>query len=44
MAAKKDGTVKVTRDGKTGEFSRLSEAKKRPSTTVMETVQRPKKN
>lgn len=43
MAAKKGATVKVTRDAKTGEFGKPSEAKKRPSTTVTETVQRPKK-
>ena len=42
MAAKKGGLVKVTRDAKTGEFVKSSEAKKRPSTTVTETGQRPK--
>jgi hypothetical protein len=43
MAAKKGGTVKVRRDAKTGEFVKPSEAKKSASTTVTETVQRPKK-
>ena len=42
-AVKKSGTVKVTRDAKTGEFVKSSEAKKRPGTTVTETVRRPKK-
>lgn len=42
-AVKKSGTVKVARDAKTGEFVKSSEAKKRPSTTVTETVRRPKK-
>jgi hypothetical protein len=43
MAVKKGGTVKVLRDAKTGEFVKPSEAKKQPSTTVTETIQRPKK-
>jgi len=43
MAEMKGGTVKVTRDAKTGEFVKPSEAKKRPSTTMTETVQRLKK-
>ena len=43
MAVKKGGTVKVARDAKSGEFVKPSEAKKRPGTTVTETVQRPKK-
>jgi hypothetical protein len=43
MAVKKGGTVKVVRDAKTGEFVKPNEPKKRPSTTVTETVQRPKK-
>ena len=43
MAVIKGGTVKVVRDAKTGEFVKPSEAKKLPSTTVTETVQRPKK-
>lgn len=41
MAEKKGGTVKVTRDAKTGEFVKPSEAKKRPSATV--TIRGPKK-
>jgi hypothetical protein len=44
MAVKKSGTVKVVRDVKTGEFVKPSEAKKQASTTVTETIQRPKKN
>jgi len=43
MAEKKGGTVKVVRDAKTGEFVKRSEAKKQPSTTVTESIQRPKK-
>jgi hypothetical protein len=43
MAVKRGGTVEVVRDAKTGEFVKHNEAKKRPSTTVTETVQRPKK-
>ena len=42
MAEKKGGTVKVARDAKTGEFVKPSVAK-RPSTTVKEPIQRPKK-
>ena len=38
----KGGTVKVTRDARTGKFVKPSEPKKRPSTTVTETVQRRK--
>ena len=43
MAVKKSGTAKVIRDAKTGEFVKPNEAKKRPSTTVTETLRRPKK-
>jgi hypothetical protein len=43
MAEKKGGTVKVTRDAKTGECVKPSEAKKRPSATVTETIRGPKK-
>ena len=42
-AVNKGGTLKVTRDAKTGKFVKPTEAKKRPSTTVTETVKRPKK-
>lgn len=40
MAAK---TRKVVRDAKSGEFVKKGEAKRRPSTTVTETVKAPKK-
>lgn len=43
MAVKQGGTAKVVRDAKSGEFVKPSEAKKLPSTTVTETVRRPKK-
>lgn len=34
---------KIGRDAKTGEFIPVSEAKKRPSTTTVETIPPPKK-
>jgi hypothetical protein len=33
---------KIGRDAKTGEFIPVSEAKRRPKTTVVETIQTPK--
>lgn len=41
MAAKK--TQKIGRDARTGEFIPVKEAKRRPSTTVVETIPLPKK-
>ena len=35
--------VKVVRDARTGEFVKKSEAKRRPSTTVTETLKKGKK-
>lgn len=42
---KKPTTFKVGRDAKTGEFIPVKEAKRRPSTTVVETIKKtpPKK-
>jgi hypothetical protein len=34
---------KIGRDAKTGQFIPVKEAKARPSTTVVETIKRPKK-
>jgi len=42
MAKKPSGT-KIGRDAKTGQFIPVSEAKKRPSTTVVETIKKPSK-
>jgi len=39
----KKGTHKVTRDTITGRFVKPGEAKRRPATTVTETVPNPKK-
>lgn len=36
-------THKIGRDAETGQFIPVSEAKKRPKTTVIETVKTPKK-
>ncbi len=41
MAAKKV-TFKVGRDARTGEFIKVKEAQRRPNTTVVETIKRPK--
>lgn len=41
MAKGKGSTIKIGRDAKTGEFIPVSEAKRRPSTTVVETIGRP---
>ncbi|KCZ66136.1 hypothetical protein L53_02100 [Hyphomonas sp. L-53-1-40] len=43
MATKKTTTVKIGRDAKTGEFIPVKEAKRRPNTTVVETIKKPKK-
>lgn len=47
LMAKKGGkktvTTKVGRDAKTGEFITVKEAKRRPNTTVVETIKRKKK-
>jgi hypothetical protein len=44
MAAKKGNTRKIGRDAKTGKFMSVEKAKRRPSTTVVETIRtRPKK-
>ncbi len=45
MAAKKGGggPTKIGRDAKTGEFIPVSEAKRRPSTTTVETIKKPPK-
>jgi len=43
MATKKGGTTKLVRDTETGRIVKPSEAVKRPSTTVTETIRRPKK-
>ncbi len=40
---KKSNTYKVGRDAKTGQFIPVKEAKKRPSTTVVETIKKKKK-
>lgn len=43
MAAKKSNTFKIGRDAKTGEFISVKEAQRRPKTTVVETIKKPKK-
>ncbi len=43
MGNSKKNTRKIGRDARTGEFIPLKEAKRRPSTTVVETIKRPKK-
>lgn len=40
--ARRGGTVRVARSAKTGRFVKRSYAKKHPSTTVVETVKKPK--
>lgn len=37
------GTRKIGRDAKTGEFIPVKDAKRRPSTTVVETIKTPTK-
>lgn len=43
METKKNGAGKLVRDAKTGRIVKSDEAKKRPSTTVTETIKHPKK-
>ncbi|MEM7048404.1 MAG: hypothetical protein AAF604_02045 [Acidobacteriota bacterium] len=40
---KSSKSTKIGRDAKSGKFIPVREAKKRPSTTVVETIKRPKK-
>jgi len=40
MAKGKGSTTKVGRDAKNGQFIPVSEAKRRPSTTVVETIKK----
>ncbi len=40
--SKKSKTFKVGRDAKTGEFIPVKEAKRRPGTTVVETIKKKK--
>ena len=42
--SKKSGGTKIGRDAKTGEFIPVKEAQKRPNTTVVETLPKPKKS
>jgi len=42
MAAKKSNSYKVGRDARTGQFITVKEAKRRPSTTVVETIKKKK--
>ena len=42
MATKKSGEHKIGRDAKTGKFIPVKEAKRRPSTTVVETIKQKK--
>ncbi len=39
----KSGTQKIGRDAKTGQYIPVDKAKKNPSTTVIETIKKPKK-
>ena len=43
MGTKKSNTFKIGRDAKTGEFIPVKEAQRRPKTTVVETIKKPKK-
>lgn len=43
MAKKSRGTRKIGRDASTGKFIPVGEAKRRPKTTVVETIKTPKK-
>jgi hypothetical protein len=43
MAQKKGSTFKVGRDAKTGKFIPVKQANKRPNTTVVETIKKPKR-
>jgi len=40
MGAKKETEQKIGRDAKTGRFIPVEEAKRKPSTTVVETIRR----
>lgn len=40
MADKKQKTFKIGRDSRTGEFIKVDEAKRRPATTQVETIQK----
>ncbi len=40
MAKKKQTIMKIGRDAKTGKFIPVKKAKRRPSTTVVETIKR----
>lgn len=42
MGGKKTITVKIGRDARTGKFITVKEAKRRPSTTVVETIKKKK--
>jgi len=42
MATKKSGERKIARDAITGQFIPMREAKRRPKTTVIETIKRKK--
>jgi hypothetical protein len=41
MSTKKPASVKVGRDARTGRFIPVEEAKRRPTTTVVERIKRP---
>jgi hypothetical protein len=41
MAAKKPTTREIGRDASTGEFISVEEARRRPKTTVVETISKP---
>lgn len=43
MARKRTTTVKVGRDAKTGRFVPVKEARRRKSTTIVETIKRKKR-
>ena len=43
MPKKKGGTVKAVRDTRSGEWVKKEQAKKRPDTTVKETIKHPGK-
>jgi len=43
MGTKKGSDQKIGRDAKTGQFITVKEAKRRPSTTVVETIKKKEK-
>lgn len=43
MAAKKKDTVKVARDARDGKFVSKDQLKKRPGTTISQTVKKPRR-